>query len=586
MNSQSRKYLKWNLVVLASFLLHAAPAHGQSFVWAKRMGGNAASRGQAFGVAVDGSGNVYTGGGFRGTVDFDPGAGTFNLTSAGSLFDIFVSKLDSNGNFVWAKRMGGGSGDQATGVAVDGSGNIYTTGRFFGTADFDPGVGTFNLTGAGGQDIFVSKFDSAGNFVWAKQMGGGSGDFAVAVAVDGSGNVYTTGFFFGTADFDPGAPTFNLTSAGGRDIFVSKLDSAGNFVWAKRMGGVSFDEAVGVAVDGSGNVYTTGPFFGTADFDPGAGTFNLTPAGFQDIFVSKLDSAGNFVWAKRMGGVSSGNSIVGVAVDGSGDVYTAGSFFGTVDFDPGAGTFNVTAAGGRIFVSKLDSAGNFVWAKQMGGVTGDQAMAVAVNGSGNVYTTGLFAGTADFDPGAGTFNLAAAGGQDIFVSKLDSAGNFVWAKQMGGVSGDFALAVAVDGSGNVYTTGWFFGTADFDPGAGTFNLTATGVSDIFVSKLGPRPDSDGDGVLDGDDLCPGTTIPESVPSVDLHRNRWALLNGDFDFDTTAPKGIGPDRAYTTTDTGGCSCEQIIVEFNLGKGHTKYGCSTSRMDQWVGFVAAW
>ena len=391
------------------------------------------------------------------------------------------------GDFEWAKGMGGTSDDVGNAIAIDAAGNVYTTGSFNGRMDFDPGAGVFNLTSAGASDIFVSKLDSAGNFVWAKRMGGTSFEEGNAIAVDAAGNVYTTGDFYSTADFDPGAGAFNLTSAGASDIFVSKLDRAGNFVWAKRMGGTAIDKDEGnaIAVDAAGNVYTTGDFYSAVDFDPGAGVFNLTSAGQSDIFVSKLDSSGNFVWAKRMGGTSSdfGDAI---AIDDAGNVYTTGSFRGTVDFDPGAVWFNLTSAGIRnIFVSKLDDSGNFVWAKRMGGTGEDGGNAIAVDAAGNVYTTGDFEGTADFDPGAGVFNLTSAGIRNIFVSKLDSAGNFVWAKRMGGTDYDKGNAIAVDAAGNVYTTGNFYSTADFDPGAGAFNLTSAGNWDIFVSKLSP-----------------------------------------------------------------------------------------------------
>src|SRR5262249_53962909 len=158
--------------------------------------------------------------------------------------------------------------------------------------------GISNLTSAGSNEIFVSKLDSAGNFVWARRLGGTGNDQASRIAVDGSGNVYSTGFFSGTADFDPGAGTHNLVSAGDTDIYVSKLDSAGNFVWPPRLGSTSTDIARGIAVDGSGNAYTTGYFNATVDFVPGAGTHNLASAGNTDIYVSKLDSAGNYVWAR------------------------------------------------------------------------------------------------------------------------------------------------------------------------------------------------------------------------------------------------------------------------------------------------
>ncbi len=373
--------------------------------------------------------------------------------------------------------MGGPQADSnVSAIAVDSIGNVYTTGRFIGTADFDPGPGVFNLTtSAGSQDFFVSKLDSAGNFVWARRIGGPGFDQSFDVAVDGSGNVYTTGEFVGSVDFNPGAGVFNLLSPGDWDIFVSKLDSAGNFVWAREMGGPGDEVGLAVAVDGSGNVYTTGYINSFTNFDPVAGPFNLTSAGGRDIFVSKLDSSGNFVWARQMGGTGDDRGL-DVAVDSSGNVYTTGSFDETVDFDPGPGVFNLTGSGG--FVSKLDNAGSLIWARQTDG-TGES---MGLDGSGNVYTTGGFSGIADLDPSASVFNLTSAGSSDVFVSKLDSAGNFGWAQQMGGTGLDEGTGMALDGSGNVYTTGRFTGTSDFDPSASVFNLTSAGGRDLFLAK--------------------------------------------------------------------------------------------------------
>jgi hypothetical protein len=456
-----------------------------AYGWAKSIGGSSADIG--YSTAVDSSGNVYTTGSFQGTVDFDPGAGVANLTSAGST-DIFVSKLDSNGNYVWAKSIGGVTADTGRSITLDSLGNFYTTGSFQGTVDFDPGVGTANLTSTGSDDIFISKLDSSGNYVWAKNVGGVSAEAGNSIAFDASGNVYTTGSFQGTVDFDPGAGTANLVStAGNPDIFVSKLDSNGNYVWAKKMGGSFGDVGKFVALDVSGNVYTIGNFsFIDADFDPGAGTANLMSAGNTDIFVSKLDSNGNYVWAKSIGGGSTDEGY-STAVDSSGNVYAAGYFSNSADFDPGAGVANLTSAGSTdIFVSKLDSNGNYIWAKSIGGSSTDIGYSTAVDSSGNVYAAGYFSNSADFDPGAGVANLTSAGSTDIFVSKLDSNGNYIWAKSIGGSSTDIGNSTAVDSSGNVYTTGSFQDTADFDPGAGTANLTSAGSTDIFISKLAPN----------------------------------------------------------------------------------------------------
>ncbi|WP_051203736.1 SBBP repeat-containing protein [Hugenholtzia roseola] len=467
------------VVILACFL--AGQARAQNYAWAKGMGSTGQDDGR--GIAVDGSGNVYTIGTFQGTVDFDPNAGTANLSSVIGL-DVFVQKLDASGNLVWAKRLGGTLGDAGCGISVDGSGNVYTTGSFQGTVDFDPNAGTAELTAAGNSDIFIQKLDASGNLVWAKRMGSLGDDVGRGISVDGLGNVYTTGYFVGKVDFDPNAGTTELTAAGGSDIFIQKLDASGNLVWAKRLGSTSSDVSNGISVDGSGNVYTTGYFRGTVDFDPNAGTNNLISEGFSlDIFVQKLDASGNLVWAKGMGGIDEdfGN---GISVDGSGNVYTIGRFGMTVDFDPNAGTAELTAEGSRdIFVQKLDASGNLVWAKSMGGASLDTGNGISVDGLGNVYTTGSFGGTVDFDPNAGTAELTATDETDIFVQKLDASGSLVWAKSVGGKGWDSGYGIAIDGSGNVYTTGSFQSTVDFDPNADTAELTAAGSWDIFVSKL-------------------------------------------------------------------------------------------------------
>jgi FG-GAP-like repeat/Beta-propeller repeat len=369
-------------------------------------------------------------------------------------------------------------------IVVDSSGNVYTTGNFSGTVDFDPGTGVYNLTSGGNADIFISKFDSSGNFVWAKSFGDGTAIGINGLVVDSSSNIYTTGFFTDTADFDPGTGVHNLTSAGRSDVFISKLDSSGNFVWAKRLGGENDDNVAELAVDSIGNVYATGNFAGTVDFDPGIGVNNLTTIGrFADLFISKLDRNGNFVWAKSLGG-SAGIGSPGLAVDGSGNVYTSGYFQETVDFDPGTGVHNLISNGATssLFISKLDRNGNFVWAKSLSGTGDIGANGLGLDSSGNIYVTGGFVGTIYFAPGAGVYSLASAGGIDIFISKLDSSGNFIWTKNMGGTGDDSASRLAVDNSG-IYTAGVFFGTADFDPGAGVYNLSSAGRYDIFINRL-------------------------------------------------------------------------------------------------------
>ena len=439
------------------------------FQWAKSIGGP--TNDEAYSVAVDAVGNVYTTGYYNGTVDFDPGTGVFNLTSAGNM-DVFVTKMDASGNFVWAKSVGGPFNDVGQGIALDASGNVYVSGEFNPdvTNDFDTGPGTFSMSQHGtNYDIFVLKLDTDGNFKWAKQEGSTGDDLEWAIAVDQAGNVYTTGAW---KAFYP---------------YISKFDTDGNLKWEKELtwvSGQNVSAGRSIAVDAAGNVYTTGYFGATLDFDPGPGTYNLKP-NVYDIYVSKLDASGNFVWTKQIGGGA--NSGYSIALDAVGNVYTCGSFQATADFDPGAGVTNVTTTGvNDMFITKFDPAGNFTWVKTFGGQFASfDLTAITLDAGGNIYTTGGFHGTADFNPGAATASLTAPGADDIFISKLDASGNYVWAKAIGGTKDDIGYSIQVNALGNVYIAGSFKGYMDFDPGPGTAALFPNNNStDLFVLKLG------------------------------------------------------------------------------------------------------
>ena len=536
--------MKTIVLLFTVFLVNIIQA--QNFEWAKQIGstGNDAANS----VATDAAGNVYTVGGFGGTVDFDPGPGVANLTSAGS-GDIFISKLSASGNLLWVKQIGGAGSDAANSVFIDQSGNIYVTGSFNQNVDFDPGPGISNLQAAPHSlipgtgppppptnytfsDIYILKLNASGNFVWVKQIGGSGIDYGTKILVDSDGNVFTVGFFSdftsrvfnsGSVDFDPGPGVFNLSPLGG---FILKLNSSGDFVWATQFGkqnylfvlynattgwGVILEKRASVTInslvlDQAGNIYTTGYFsLNNNDFDPGPGTFLLNGFNAEDMFIAKYNSSGDFQWVKQNAGagINDDGAVIGsdIAVDASGNVYTTGYFAGKVDFDPGSGEtiFETMVTGGYsewmkpnhdvdIFVSKLNASGNLVWVKQMGGISDDRALSLALDGNNNIYTTGYFSAKADFDPGLYKFKLNANGNgsndsSDVFISKLDASGNFVWAGQLGGSGNDRGNAIAVDNAHNILTTGLFSGVCDFDPGSAGFNLISTGFNDIFIHKL-------------------------------------------------------------------------------------------------------
>ncbi|MDF3027214.1 MAG: hypothetical protein K0S23_1521 [Fluviicola sp.] len=463
----------FHLMLLSNLILIAlsTESFGQNLQWTKQIGSAGWDEGTS--IKTDQNNQVYTVGLFIGTVDFDPGTGVFNLTSVGEK-DAFVCKFDAAGNFIWAKQYGDSAAiDEKSSLDIDASGNLYITNSFLGTVDFDPGAGSFNLTSQGvDRDVFVQKLDPDGNFIWAKQIGGPfvpsfpTPAHSNAISVDPSGNLYLTGYFDGTIDFDPDATlTFNMTSQfNASDVFICKLNSDGDFVWAKQFTGTLSNGGVGYAidVDDSGNVYSTGTIGGGVDFDPGPGTFYLNQSvSLQtEIYLSKLDASGNFVWAKAMG-PGDGSAIL---VDGNSNVYSSGW----------------TPSGYIAAINKHDSAGNLLWAKELGGLSGES---IALDNNGNVYTAGLCFGTNDFDPGPGVFNLTG-GSSDSYISKLDSSGNFIWAGLLTGTDQVWVNSIDTDTNNNVYTIGYFDGTADFDPSATVFNLTAPAMAyDIFIHKL-------------------------------------------------------------------------------------------------------
>ncbi|MDD4310381.1 MAG: SBBP repeat-containing protein, partial [Candidatus Cloacimonetes bacterium] len=362
-------------------------------------------------------------------------------------------------DWVWAKQTGGTGSDYGKAIASDASGNNYVTGYFAGTATF----GSTSLTSSGGYDIFITKLDTNGNYLWAKQAGGISSDCAQGISTDSSGNSYATGYFYGTATFG----TTTLTSSGNSDIFIAKLDTNGNYLWANKAGGISSDCAQGISTDSSGNNYVMGYFAGTATF----GTTTLTSSGSNDIFIAKLDTNGNYLWAKKAGGTSDdmGN---GICTDSSGNSYVTGYFYGTTTF----GSTSLSSSGSEdIFIAKLDTNGNYLWAKKAGGTSSDYGYGISTDSSGNSYVTGYFAGTATF----GSASLTSSGSADIFIAKLDTNGNYLWAKKAGGTYDDIGFGISTDSSGNSYVTGSFNVTATF----GSTTLISSGSADIFIAKL-------------------------------------------------------------------------------------------------------
>lgn len=321
---------------------------------------------------------------------------------------------------------------------------------------------------------------------WAKQLGGTEGDRARDMILDDSGNLIITGYFTDVSDFDPSLGVFNLSTTGpaDEDIYICKLSNQGNLVWAKSMGAGQMDHGLGLAIDSSGNIYSSGFFTGTVDFDPGAGVFSLTSAGLgPDGFILKLDSLGNFIWAKQLTS-SGGVEVQEITVNKTGHVYVSGAFSASLNFDPGFSNYSLVPNNTNVFVARYSSNGAFVWARHFVSNSLLQTHDLAYDQNSNILIAGYFVGNVDFDPGPGTFNVSCVGSSDGSITALDSSGNFLWVRIISGIGTQDVNSILIDGQNNIYSTGNFGGTCDFDPDpANVHNVTALGVSDVFILKL-------------------------------------------------------------------------------------------------------
>jgi hypothetical protein len=528
------------IILLSLSLISSISIFGQADLeWAKSTGGT--SFDILRDVATDNLGNTVSVGDFYETIDLDPGTGVQNVTSAGAS-DIVVRKLDPSGNLVWAHTFGNYDGDIGNGVACDNFGNIYVTGSFRAEVDFDPGTGSLILgtNGASASQAFILKLSATGDLIWAIEYGNTSGsDAGNEIDSDLSGNIVATGTFRGTVDFDPGAGVFNLDANPGNNYgtYIVKLNSLGGFEWAGTTGGESGNNrAHDIDFDNSGNVLITGSYGGTSDLDPTTGVQLVSTIGLDDIYVIKLDPSGNFLWGHSFGGAwgDYGNSIIN---DENGFIYVTGQFRQTVDFDPGAGSVNLVAGSYvNTFIQKLSPTGDLIWAKQFEG-SGVEAYSMKHDANNNLYLTGYMNGTVDLDPGAGVESFTSFNGSsDIFVAKLDSDGNYLWASQFGGDGADFGRAIAVFDENNIYVSGDFESISDFNPSADIYNLTSNGSADQYTFKLGVCSND-----LTVDLGTDGVTLSSNTMNAEY---QWVDCNDNYSFINGATS-----QQYTATSNG-------------------------------------
>ena len=393
------------------------------------LSGNDASS-TVLGTVVDDLGDTYLVGSFRGTVDFDPGAGVANLVSRGGR-DAFLLKLDAAGGLLWARSFGSAGDDAARGIALNPLGDdVLVVGHFSGTLVLDPDDPEAVLPGAGRRDGFLASFDAEGNDVWARPFGGSLMDGIHAVAIDFRGTIYVGGEFAGSVDFDllNGGTVLTSTGRGSRtDGFVAAYDLRGNCLWARSVGGGRDDSVFGVAVGGNGMVVAVGDFQNVVDFDPGAGVVRGQSRGEEDGFLLALDTAGDYLWSLTFGDRGE-DAARAVACDVAGNVFVGGEFEKTVDFDPSSGRTALRSVGETDgFVAQYSAAGSLVWARGLGSPKEDGIFAVALDPSGGVVAGGRRAeAVSETTWSRGRPQTRIRWRDAGFAVKLDDAGRTVW----------------------------------------------------------------------------------------------------------------------------------------------------------------
>ena len=379
------------------------------------------------------------------------------------LFHLLFIRLEAQ-NFEWAKREGRSAYDYGYGIATDNSGNVYVAGKYEMNANFSGTV----LPLQGNHDIYVAKYSSAGALIWVRTAGGADGDYAHALACDGSNYVYVAGEIEGygtTINFIGSAIT--LTSKGINDVFLAKYNLNGNLLWAKQAGGFKNDEALGVTYDGAGNVYVCGFFNNNATF----GTTTINGYGENDIFVARYDKDGVFQWVQKAGGTGR-DEAKSIKCDAAGNIYVCGMYEDSAFF----GSQLLTDPNGYVnsFIAKYKPDGTLAWVKAGGGDYDDVGWALTIDNNNKIYVTGEFNAYAHF----GNTALTTSGNADIFVACYDTLGNCLWAKKAGGPLIDRGRGIGCDGN-NLYITGQFGLSADF----GTNAVTGVDSSEIVIAKI-------------------------------------------------------------------------------------------------------
>jgi len=441
-------------------------------------------------------------------------------------------------DYVDTKVFEGSGYEGGASMTVDKNNNQYITGYFQNTADFDFTDSVDSHTSSGSYDIFITKVNSNGTYGGTKRIGNSGDDGPNEIFSDNNNNIYVTGWFQNTIDFDPGGGIDNHTSNGGYDAFITKINADGTYEWTKTFGGTGSDWGNTIFIDELGNLYFGGVFESTVNFNFEGGTDNHTSNGNSDIFIMRLNLNGDYQSTITFGGTS-WDSTFSLKADSSNNIYLSGYFSNTVDFNFTVGVDNhVSNGSGDIYVMKVNSNGSYGWTKTFGGAGFDICWDLELDDLGNIYITGNFEGTVNFNFTGGTDNHTSNGSNDLFLTKIYSDESYGWTKTLGSDSWESSYEISIDEFSNLYIAGYFRNTVDFDPGVGVTSKTISSFHEGFVSSFDK----------DGNFRFVKTQVSDSSQGSDIYALAYSsgklYIAGDFAV-TTDFNPDGPSDSKTT-----------------------------------------
>ena len=474
------------------------------------------------------------------------------------MYNEFTAVVSDDGNLVWAKGAGGSGFDFGNSITAISDNSTVLTGPFVGTATF--GTGEINetvLTSAGGSDIFIARYNPDGTLLWAKRAGGSNYDYGSGITTLSDNSTVVTGYFQKSAIF--GQDEINqktLNSAGDYDIFIAHYNTDGTLAWAKRAGGVDFDDGIAVTTLSDNSTVVTGHFEVSCTF--GSGESNrtvLTSTGDSDIFIAHYNPNGTLAWAKRAGGTDADYGYAITSLSDNSTVIT-GEFWGSATFGSSEANQTVLDSIGLsdIFIAQYNSDGTLAWAKRAGGSEADYGRGITALSDNTTVATGYFRGSPTF--GSGESNqtmLKSAGNEDLFIARYNSDGTLSWAKRAGGkgLYGDHSFGIAVLSDDSTVITGDFYEKTTFGPDEEneTVLISSTGNKDIFVARYNP------DGTLAWAKHAGGLSYDYAYAITTLSDNS-TVATGSFEGTAT----FGPGELFQTILTPFGSWDIFVARF--------------------------